>query len=569
MIRFFSRSLLVALLSGLAAGPTIASPIKHVIIIMQENRSFDSYFGTFPGANGFPSGLCVPLHPNRPADGCVAPFHDPHQNNAGGPHDVFNAQSDLGDGITTWHLDAFVHQQTLSRPTASTCGTLSPLHCAELFDGVNRHDVMGFQNEEDIPNYWRYAKNFVLQDRLFEPVRSWSRPAHLYLTSEWNALCRDKTNVATCKTTPFADESPSSFGEGSPGENYPWVSLFELLDRHKVSWKYYLAAGAEPDCEDDALTCDPQPQRPGVPGIWNPAPSFSYIKAKGKAYLAEHNPDAEQFLADLKNGTLPAVSWIIPNNEVSEHPPSGFTEGMDHVTAMVNAVMQSPYWDSTVIYITWDDWGGFYDHVAPPTVDRSTNSRYPVQGYGLRVPGIMISPWARAGMIDHATLSFDSYATLIEDLFMDGARLNPAKMGEPDSRPTIRDALTQVTYPDGHTEKIGKLTGEFDFNQTPNKPLILSPFAPTGLVAQCNSQYFVRCTEKQVKISWNSVDGADISKPFTYRVLRNGTVLPQCTGTATSCIDTPGSGDFYYRVYSVDKNGNNSPNSGASEAIMP
>jgi phospholipase C len=569
MIGFFSRSLLIGLLSGLIAGPAIASPIKHVIIIMQENRSFDSYFGTFPGADGIRPGTCIPLDPAQPTGGCVAPFHDQHQYNAGGPHTPGNAKADLGDGITSWRRDGFVHTQMIA-PHPGCKDSQTHMHCPQVLDGVARHDVMGFHDEQEIPNYWSYAKNFVLQDRLFEPVRSWSRPAHLYLTSEWNALCKDKKNVATCKTTPLADGSPGNFSSGSDGQNYPWVSLFELLDRHKVSWKYYLSTGAEPDCEDDALTCNPQDQHHGVPGIWNPPPSFGYVKARGKAYLAEHNPEAEQFLADLKNGTLPTVSWIIPNDADSEHPANGVTEGMDHVTALVNAVMQSQYWDSTAIYIDWDDWGGFYDHVAPPTVDYSTDSKFPIQGYGLRVPGIMISPWARAGMIDHHTMSFDAYATLIEDLFMDGARLNPAKMGKPDSRPTIRDALTEVTYPDSRrTEKIGKLIDEFDFTQKPLKPLILSTFIPTGILALCSPNQSVHCTVTTVTISWHSLDGPDIDQRFTYNVLRNGVILPQCTGRATSCVDTPGSGDFYYRVYSVDKKGNASPNSGASEAIMP
>lgn len=568
MIEYLSRRLVVGLFLTLVAGPSVGSPIKHVIIIMQENRSFDSYFGTFPGADGTPAGTCVPLDPQHPAKGCVAPFHDPHQYNAGGPHKASDARADLNNGISYWHLNGFVQQQ--SQAPIARCNRAAPnSRCVELFDGVARHDVMGFQNEEDIPNYWQYAKKFVLQDRLFAAVRSWSLPAHLYLTSEWNARCRDKNKVATCKTSPEADKSPGNTGTGQLDENYPWVSLFELLDRRDVSWKYYLATGSEPDCEDDELTCDPQHQRPGVPGIWNPAPAFSYIKSRGKAYLAEHNPGSEQFLADIENGTLPAVSWIIPNADVSEHPPNGITEGMDHVTAMVNAVMRSQYWNSSVIYISWDDWGGFYDHVVPPTVDRSKDSENPVQGYGIRVPGIMISPWARAGMIDHATLSLDSYATLIEDLFLGGFRLNPSALGKPDARPTIRDALTQVIYPDGHVEKIGRLIDEFDFKQTPLKPLILSPFIPTGLLAKCNPDHFVHCTENQVTISWNSLDGRNIDQPFSYRVLRNGELLPQCTGTATTCVDKPGKGDFFYRVYSVDTNGQASPRSGASEAIMP
>jgi phospholipase C len=127
------------------------------------------------------------------------------------------------------------------------------------------------------------------------------------------------------------------------------------------------------------------------------------------------------------------------------------------VTKLVNAVMRGPDWQSTAIFLTWDDWGGFYDHVVPPRVDRN--------GFGLRVPGITISAWARAGTIDHQTLSFDAYLKLIEDRFLGGQRLDPSTDGRPDSRPTVREEL----------DVLGDLSLEFDFTQAPLDPLILDP----------------------------------------------------------------------------------------------
>jgi phospholipase C len=118
--------------------------------------------------------------------------------------------------------------------------------------------------------------------------------------------------------------------------------------------------------------------------------------------------------------------------------------------------MQGPDWDSTAIFLTWDDWGGFYDHVQPPHVDQN--------GYGLRVPGIVISPWVRQG-IDHQTLSFDAYLKLIEDRFLAGQRLDPATDGRPDSRPTVREEIGVL----------GDLANAFDFSQPPLPPLILDP----------------------------------------------------------------------------------------------
>ncbi|MEJ0049149.1 MAG: alkaline phosphatase family protein [Rhodospirillales bacterium] len=250
--------------------------------------------------------------------------------------------------------------------------------------------------------------------------------------------------------------------------------MFELLDKHSVSWKYYRTDGSDPDCDDAQLNCEPTDLTTKTSQIWNPPPFFKYVQDNGPDYLAFHNPTTDQFLVDLKNGTLPQVSWIIPNGDVSEHPHGGgITLGMEYVTSLVNAVMQSDYWQSSVVYIVWDDWGGFYDHVVPPTIEFSdplvnTVPNYGfIQGLGLRVPGIAISPWIKAGSIDHQILSFASYNRLIEDLFMNGARLDPAAMGRPDARPTVRDAMTTVTYPDGSSAPVGDMMKEFDFNQAP------------------------------------------------------------------------------------------------------
>jgi phospholipase C len=131
------------------------------------------------------------------------------------------------------------------------------------------------------------------------------------------------------------------------------------------------------------------------------------------------------------------------------------------VTRLINAVMRSPSWSTSAIFLTWDDWGGFYDHVRPPVVDDL--------GYGIRVPGLVISPWVRQG-IDHQTLSFDAYLKLIEDVFLDGARLDPKTDGRPDPRPVVREELGIL----------GDLRDEFDFQQDPLPRLILRPEPPPG-----------------------------------------------------------------------------------------
>jgi phospholipase C len=125
------------------------------------------------------------------------------------------------------------------------------------------------------------------------------------------------------------------------------------------------------------------------------------------------------------------------------------------VTGLINAAMQSPEWNSTAIFLAWDDWGGFYDHVKPPVVDEN--------GYGLRVPGLVISPYAREGYIDHQTLSFDAYVKFIEDDFLNGQRLDPKSDGRPDPRPDVRENASQL----------GNLIKDFDFTQQPRAGRVL------------------------------------------------------------------------------------------------
>src|SRR5439155_29212 len=173
--------------------------------------------------------------------------------------------------------------------------------------------------------------------------------------------------------------------------------------------------GGEPDCElDSSISCRPIAQDDRTPGIWNPLPYFDTVKADGQVGNVQSLSD---FYGVARTGRLPAVSWITPNNTVSEHPPGRVSLGQSYVTTLINTLMTGPQWKSTAIFLAWDDWGGFYDHVRPPGVDQN--------GYGLRVPGLVISPYARRGYIDHQTLSFDAYVKFIEDDFLNGQRLDP------------------------------------------------------------------------------------------------------------------------------------------------
>jgi len=529
-----------------------AGKIKHVIIIMQENRSFDSYFGTFPGADGIPSGVCMPIDPSNPQNGCIQPYHNGLDANAGGPHSNLAAQLDLDDGITHAKLDGFVAQQIE--------GAAHGAHPYQfILQGVQLHDVMGYHTAEEIPNYWAYAKNFVLQDHMFAGVRSSSFPIHVDMTSEWVAKCADQTDVSTCYTFPYLLHNRET--------RFPWANFFQLLDTHNVSWKYYLGEGTEPDCESGEMTCEPVIQNPETPSGWNPAKFYSYVREQPYGYRMKHIHVTNHFLVDIKLHKLPQVVWLIPSDVYSEHPPHSITAGMMYVTALVNAVMNSSYWNDTAIFISWDDWGGFYDHVVPPNVD-TNNTPTPIQGYGQRVPGLLVSAYARHGYIDHGVLSFDSYPRFIEDVFMDGARLVPAELGLPDKRPTIRDALRQVRYFDGTTAPIVDLADEFDFTATPQPPLVLTTLIPSDITASCNQGSGVACTVPQVTVSWNAVPAPNPSG-VTYRLFRDGQLVETCDSKATSCVDTPGSGDHLYRVLSIDGGWNMSPLSPAALATVP
>jgi phospholipase C len=316
---------------------------------------------------------------------------------------------------------------------------------------------MGYHDAREIPNYWAYARNFVLQDHMFEPDTSWSLPAHLFMVSGWSAKCARKDAPLSCRTVPENPGAPPGEPQNRTGAvpHYDWTDLTYLLHAHHVRWRYYVVSGGEPDCGDDAMFCRSIPQNAATPGIWNPLPWFTDVqKDRQLANIAPFHA----FVRDARAGRLPAVSWISPSQAVSEHPPARIDTGQAYVTAIVNTLMKSPEWSSTAIFVSWDDWGGFYDHVVPPHVDAS--------GYGLRVPGLVISPYARRGYVDHQTLSFDAYLKFIEDDFLGGARIDPKTDGRPDSRPDVRE----------NARVLGDLRNDFDFGGKPRKPLLLRPY---------------------------------------------------------------------------------------------
>jgi phospholipase C len=323
-------------------------------------------------------------------------------------------------------------------------------------------DVMGYHDAREIPNYWAWANHFVLQDHMFEPNASWSLPQHLFMVSEWSARCMTPDPMS-CRNAVQSPAFPPDFaaanGQAQPPPDYAWTDLTWLLHREKVSWRYYVQSGTEPDCRNNAVDCAPVNQNARTPGIWNPLPFFRTVQLDGEL---TNVTDVSNYYRDARTGQLPAVSWITPSNANSEHPTAKVSEGQAWVTSLVNAAMSGPEWSSTAVFISWDDWGGFYDHVVPPVVDEN--------GYGLRVPGLVISPYAKAGYLDHQVLSHDAYVKLVEDLFLGGARIDPKTDGRPDTRPDVRENASQL----------GNLLADFNFSQAPQPPMLLPVHPPPG-----------------------------------------------------------------------------------------
>ncbi|MGC9946236.1 MAG: alkaline phosphatase family protein [Bryobacteraceae bacterium] len=398
------------------APPPTAPPglekIQQFVFIMQENRSFDHYFGTYPGAEGMPPGVCLP---NPSGGACVPLYHNTAAVNQGGGHMYYDALTCIDNGL----MDGFL------------AGSLG--------------DAMGWHDYREIPNYWSYANLYVLQDRLFESVVSYSLPAHLYM------LAAQSGGYVGSK------------GQGFP-PSYGFPEITELLGSGKIDWRYYVnrggAAGAA-DLNDGDANVDETTYT-----YWNPLPAFPLVKNNATQFARLTN--ATQFYTDAQNGTLPQVSWVIPNSVQSEHPPGSITDGMNYVTGLVNAVMNSPQWNTTAIFIAWDDWGGFYDHVPPPSVDQ--------YGLGIRVPGLVISPYSRQGYVDHRSYSFESWLRVVEERF----------------------GVIPMTARDNTASD---MTDAFDFTQQPRPGAILNPAGsayppalqalthPAGALAATNSAY--------------------------------------------------------------------------------
>jgi phospholipase C len=343
--------------------PPGISKIKHVIWVMQENRTFDCYFGTYPNVDGIPPGTCLPAEPGSSI--CVRPFHMPKgQPVLDMPHvwETAHAAEDFGK------MDAFVY-----------------------VEGSN--ETMGYYDQRDIPNYWDYARHFTLCDHFFSSFNGPSSNNHLYsLSAQDGGLLRFD---CTLKDAERELDDPDGFS---------FLSIVDGLEKHNVSWKYYVETRPKPPGVR-TRGCNVAYPDPKKFSAWNPLPGFVSVY-KNPQRMAKIVALSEYY-NDLKQHTLPAVSYISPDFQDSEHPPATAERGMWYVTKLVNALMESSYWKDSVVFLTWDDYGGFYDHVPPPQVDAF--------GFGPRVPALVISPYAKPGYVSRYTYEFSSVLKFVEE----------------------------------------------------------------------------------------------------------------------------------------------------------
>ena len=353
-----TRAAAAVLLACAIAGPLTpavaaadtSTPIEHLVVLMQENHTFDNYFGTFPGADGIPSGTCIPFDPRSADAGCLVPYHlDSHRT-----EDLHHGGDVAEVAMNGGAMDGFIKAQA----QRNLPGELA----------------IGYYDGTDLPLYWNLATEYVLTDRFFSSDHGGSRENHLF----WVA---------------------GQAGGPMPEDGFQFPTIFDRLQAKGVSWKFYIE-NYDPTINFRNPTDEPK----GSQIVW--APLLAFGRFLDDPALSTRVVDASEYRRDLAEGTLPAVSFMVPSG-ASEHPPGDITIGQVYGASSITALMGSSAWPRSMFLLTWDDWGGWYDHVLPPQVD--------ADGYGFRVPGIIVSPYAKQGTIDHTTYDYASILRFIED----------------------------------------------------------------------------------------------------------------------------------------------------------
>jgi phospholipase C len=350
-----SSQISVAKASPAQTGPQAKTPIQHLIILMQENHTFDNYFGTYPGADGLPAGTKMPVNPANPAAGYIVPWH-------------------IGDATIT----------DLSHTAATFVAQYDNGKWDGFVSAINSYNengtiAMGYYDSTDIAYYWNLAGNYVLFDHFFSSARDGSFANHMYWVAATNPQVKKGQQLSTVLTTV--------------------PTIFDRLQAAGVSWKFYVE-----NYNPGINYRNPSTQNNRESQVvW--VPLLNFARFLDDKTLSSHIVDLSQYYVDLEQGTLPAVAYIVPSG-ASEHPPEYPATGERVVKGLLQELMRSSSWNSSAFMLTYDDWGGWYDHVVPPQVDED--------GYGARVPALLVSPYARQGYIDSTQLDFTSVLKFIE-----------------------------------------------------------------------------------------------------------------------------------------------------------
>jgi phospholipase C len=342
-------------LSEAAAAPVTTTPIEHVVVLMDSGRSFDHYFGAYPGADGIPVGVCARVTTRKSMKNCVQPFPLRNRPLDPLPHDasIWRHQYDGG------RMDGFVS--------------------AYRRIGLAGTTAMGYYDDHELPFLWNMAENGVLFNRFFGAATTGKRLNRFY----W----------VTGGPTPLGGERVPAGGYG----NTP--TIFDRLQKASVSWKFYVEG------YDPRVTFrDPNPGKRALQ--LSNVPLLNFARFIDDPQLSSRIVDLGQYSKDLAAGTLPAVSYIATNAS-SEAPPGSPAAGQRLVQRLTNQLEMSRFWRSSAFVLTYDGWGGFYDHVPPPQVDQ--------YGYGFRVPTLLLSPYAAVGQVNHTMLDSTGILRFIED----------------------------------------------------------------------------------------------------------------------------------------------------------
>ena len=339
-------------------------PIDTVVVVMQEDRTFNNYFGTYPGANGWPEGFAMPVDPADSDAGSVEPFKLQSTRTPSLPHSAKAMIRAYNEG----EMDNFVVS-------------------AESYGAADGSLAMGFYDYRDIPFYWNLADQYVLADNWFSSVMGPSFPNHLYL-------------FAATMTGPEGQRYTSV-----PAEGLDVFTIFDRLEEEGVSWKVYVQ-GYDPTANYRSTEARLGLTDKAAQLIW--VPLVGIPRFLDNPNLSSKIVDLSEYFEDAARGNLPSVAMITPSG-LSEHPPGDLRLGHFFAVDLLEALMLSDHWESSAFFLTWDEWGGWADHVPPPQVDED--------GYGMRVPGLIVSPFAKQGFVDSTIYDHTSVLATIEWLF--------------------------------------------------------------------------------------------------------------------------------------------------------